>query len=120
MGSKTTTQKGFEAEEAALEWLISRGLRLLARNYRTRWGEVDLVMQERDVIVFVEVRLRFSVLYAPAAETIVKRKQQRIQKAAEHFLLHYVHGGRFPDCRFDVMASDGKQWQWIRNAFNAS
>ncbi len=115
----TAVERGAQAEDDALEWLSSRGLRLLVRNYRTRWGEVDLVMQDGDEIVFVEVRLRFSSLYAPAAETIVQRKRERIQKAAEHFLLNYAKGKNVPSCRFDVMASDGKAWQWIKRAFDA-
>ena len=115
---QTPLERGLEAEEEAMQWLKSHGLQLLARNYRTRLGEIDLIMRDQNEVVFVEVRLRLSKIYAPAAETIVLRKQQRIQKAAEHYLQRF-HSSTLPNCRFDVMASDGKSWQWIKHAFTA-
>jgi putative endonuclease len=115
---KSSLERGLEAEEEATQWLKSHGLQLLVRNYRTRLGEIDLIMRDQNEIVFVEVRLRLSSIYVPAAHTIVLRKQHRIQKAAEHYLQRF-HGDAQPYCRFDVMASDGKSWQWIKNAFSA-
>ena len=118
--SLNNQKKGAFAEEAALDFLRSKGLVLVARNYRTRAGEIDLIMRELDTLVFIEVRLRLPSIYAAAAETIIHRKQARIIKASQHYLQHYVadRAAQVPNCRFDVMASDGKGWQWIQSAFD--
>ena len=107
--------KGFDAESAALSFLESHGLELLERNYRCRSGEIDLVMKEDDVLVFVEVRLRSSMDFGGASGSITERKKGRILSAARHYLsrLEFV-----PDCRFDAVLLDGHgSIEWIRGAF---
>lgn len=91
----------------------------MIRNYRARLGEIDLIMQHDETLVFVEVRARRSARFGRAAETVDARKQARIVAAAQHFLQrHPEHGMR--RCRFDVIAIDGGQaqdLQWLQNAF---
>lgn len=106
---------GAAAETAAAEYLQHRGVRLLARNYRCRQGEIDLIIQDGGVIAFVEVRQRARL--AAAADSIVKAKRAKIQRAAEHYLMAC---DGIPPCRFDavIINADGCL-RWIKNAFDA-
>ncbi len=79
-------ERGDAAEARALAWLQARGLRCLARNYRCRLGEIDLIMQDGDTVVFVEVRQRRSARFGGAAASITPAKQARLTLAAEHYL----------------------------------
>jgi putative endonuclease len=88
---------GSDAEEAALAFLRAQGLRLVARNYRCRFGEIDLIMGEGRTLVFVEVRLRMHSNFGGAAESITSRKKNRILAAARHYL---VEKSSIPNCRF--------------------
>lgn len=97
---------GQKAEERARRFLSKRGLKLVTRNYRSPYGEIDLIMRERNVLVFVEVRYRRDGNYGLAAETIDHRKQYRIRATAEHFLLSNKHWADRP-CRFDVIGLSG-------------
>ena len=112
-------ERGRAAEDNALAFLTAQGHRLLARNFRCRQGEIDLVTLESATLVFVEVRLRQRSDFGSAADSVTYRKQARIIHAARYFLLrHPAHQHR--DCRFDIIAFDqGTQPQWIRNAFEA-
>lgn len=109
---------GKQWESAAEVWLHRRGLRLLHRNYRCRLGEIDLVMQEGSVLVFIEVRSRQHAGYGGAAASIDRHKQRRIVLAAQHYLQRLE---RMPVCRFDVVLYEGKMSEpvWLRNAFQA-
>ena len=109
---------GREAEDAACNHLQQNGLTLLTRNYRSPWGEIDLVMDDRDTLVFVEVRYRRSNAFGTPAETVDRRKQARLQAAAGHYLLAH-HADRA--CRFDVVAVSGRdaRIEWLRDAFNS-
>lgn len=110
---------GAEAETLACAWLQSRGLRLQARNYRCRHGEIDLIMRDGDQLVFIEVRYRRSDRFGSAAETVNRSKQTRLIGAASHYL--QARGGS-PSCRFDVLALSGPRGErvdWIRDAFQA-
>ena len=111
-------EAGRNAEHAALHFLQSRGLRLLQSNYRCRFGEIDLVMQDGQEVVFVEVRLRSSRHFGGAAASISQSKQQKLVLAARHYLSE--HGETA--CRFVAMLSDGdgsQQFEWIKNAFDS-
>ena len=108
---------GDAAEEAAAKHLAAAGCRIVARNARYRDGEVDLVARERDVLVFVEVRMRVSSRFGGAAVSVNSLKQKRIARAAQHWLFAN-HGERWPACRFDVVTVDGNGTiDWIRDAF---
>lgn len=114
-GRRTPAQtSGGAAEEAAARHLAREGLRLVARNYRTRAGEIDVIAQDGATLVFVEVRLRTSARFGGAAASIDWRKRMRIAAAARHFLARL---GREPACRFDVVTLDGDKVEWLRGAF---
>jgi putative endonuclease len=109
------------SEEWAANWLQERGLILLAWNFQVRGGEIDLVMQDKQVLVFVEVRYRQNRQYGSAAETIDSRKQQKLLKTAQYYLQQT--GKTHSQCRFDVVSIDHEKdnsltWQWHQNAFN--
>lgn len=109
---------GKEAEDLALAYLAGRGLHLIERNYSTRRGEIDLVMGDGDCLVFVEVRFRRPGRFGGAVETVDRRKQGRLLKAAESYLLEHPAQARRP-CRFDVvgMGADQGKIEWIQDAF---
>jgi putative endonuclease len=98
---------------------VRRGLRTIARNYRTRAGEIDLIMVDDDELAFVEVRYRSRADFGAGADTVDARKQRRLALAASHFLVRY--GSDSPPCRFDVVSvaktNYGLRFEWIRNAF---
>ena len=113
--AETTSARGRMAEDLALEFLRKRGLALVARNYRCKGGEIDLVMREGSVIVFAEVRLRGSL--AAAAESISRTKRRRLALAGRTFLLREIgRGGEFLQTRFDAVLVDGeKKIRWLRD-----
>ncbi len=115
-----TTEKGRQAEALALAHLQRRGLRLIARNYRCRAGEVDLVMQQGNSVVFVEVRSRTSAAFVNPKETVDWRKQRRIAKVAAHYLGAHREMANRP-VRFDVVSvtrpNYAAQLEWIPGAF---
>ena len=94
----------------------------VARNYRCRRGEIDLVMRDADTLVFVEVRRRSSRTFGGGLESVDARKRARVVAAAEHYLvMNRIGDDR--SCRFDVVAIDGPSprasIEWVRNAFDA-
>ena len=109
--------KGRDAEQAALDFLIRHQLVLLARNYRCRFGEIDLIMQDGETVVFIEVRLRSSERFGGAAVSITTSKQAKLLTTARYYLAQLHHE---PPCRFDaVLLSDRSDppVEWIKNAF---
>ncbi len=109
--------RGAASEDAALEYLLAHGLRLRARNYRCRLGEIDLILEHGDTLVFVEVRHRRSLAYGGAAESIDTRKRKRLLATARHYL---VGCSPMPACRFDaVLLGPREAIEWIRDAFGA-
>lgn len=109
---------GAAAEDLAAAWLERQGLRVLARNYRIKGGEIDLVCRDGDTLVFVEVRLRSHKGYGGAGASITPAKQRRLVLAAQHYLQAQ---GEQP-CRFDCILLSGldeQHLEWIRNAFSA-
>lgn len=117
------SEAGCLAEQLAETYLSRSGLKILARNVRSRWGEIDLIATEGETLVFIEVRLRTDPRYGGAAASISQSKQKRLIRTAEHFL---VHGGKLWQgwpCRFDVVLLDRLQIsriEWIRDAFVAA
>lgn len=110
---------GDAAEDAAARHLEASGCMLIARNARYPEGELDLIVRERELLVFVEVRMRSSATYGGAASSVDRFKQKRLLRAAQRWLLRN-YGERWPACRFDIVcvASDGTI-EWIRDAFAA-
>lgn len=116
---------GDAGEELALAYLQKQGLKLVERNYRVaagpsrHAGEVDLVLRDRDgTLVFAEVRARRGDSHGGAAASVTAAKQRRISYAAQHYLLQRF--ATLPACRFDVIAVEGGQIEWIRAAFDLS
>ncbi len=106
---------GKSAENRAEKMLAAAGLRILQRNYRCRYGEIDLIAQDGSTLVFVEVRSRSRRDYGNAAESITPAKQRRIIAAARHYLAALP---RLPACRFDAVTLDeGGEPAWIKSAF---
>lgn len=95
-------QLGLRGEELACAALESRGYAILRRRYRTRHGEIDIVAQDRGVLVFVEVRTRTGGRFGHAAESVTAQKQRRVAAMAEAYLRLERAGDRV--CRFDVVA----------------
>ncbi len=112
---------GRAAEEGAARWLAAQGYEILARNHRTRRGEVDLVCREAGVLAFVEVRSRSRLDYGSPAGSVDRAKARRVVAAATDWALR--HGGLGQDMRFDVVAADlsGREPRFllIRGAFDA-
>lgn len=113
--------RGMDAETRALHYLQGRGLRCLARNYRCRGGEIDLVMQDKDSLVFVEVRYRRQSGFGSAAESVDRRKQSKLVTCARHYLQGSPDAACRP-CRFDVVTLSGPEpaIAWIQDAFGVS
>jgi putative endonuclease len=106
---------GARAEDLCAGMLRGAGLRVLERNWRCRLGEIDLIAEERGVLVFAEVRMRRAWAFGGAGESITAAKRARIVAAARLYL------SRRPEaqCRFDVFLIDGPAGdvKWIRDAF---
>lgn len=119
--------RGINSEHLALCWLRDQGLLLLARNYRCKGGEIDLVMRDQDTLVFIEVRYRYWDQYGGSLESVDWRKQKKLLLAARHFLMCHKQFQHMP-CRFDVLAGkpgnntgnvNKPDWQWIKNAISS-
>ncbi len=109
-------QIGDSAEQLALQYLKQQGLQWLSSNFRCKYGELDLVMKDGDMLVVVEVRYRKSAQFGGALESITAQKQAKIIIATQHYLAanHLYH---LP-IRFDVVAVSGdNRLNWIKNAF---
>jgi putative endonuclease len=117
-----TRQRGRAWEQVAEALLSRHGLRTLASNYNCRCGEIDLIMLDGAVLVFVEVRYRHSDRFGSGADSVTPAKQRRIVSAARQFLGRYPRQAQRP-CRFDVVSighgSNGVELDWIRSAFDA-
>ena len=112
----STKAVGDRAEALAAQHLERIGYRILARNYRVRGGELDLVAQKEGVLCFVEVRSKTSARHGAPAETIDRGKRERIARAAEHYLA--TRGMPGGSCRFDVVAIlGGSEIEVITDAF---
>lgn len=113
----SSARLGERSETLACRFLEGQGLELVERNWRSRFGEIDLVFREGVTIVFVEVRLRTSAAFGGAAESIDRRKRARLLAAARL----YLAGRRERPCRFDVVLLkrlDPPDIEWIRDALS--
>lgn len=114
--------RGGEAEKQAAIYLQQQGLRHIASNVTFKGGELDLVMMDKDQLVFIEVRLRRHSQWGGAAASVTIAKQRKLLLAAQLFLQRYPHLQTAP-CRFDVIAFEGTlettQPDWYKNAFTA-
>lgn len=112
---------GREAENKALEWFLEQRMtsQLIARNYRCRWGEIDLIFEElrkdRGIfeLVFVEVRARSPRTWVSGLQSVGWKKRQSLRRTADHFLVKYQ--GLAKTVRFDLLYWDGKIWSYLPN-----
>lgn len=120
MNAPQKQEIGRLAEEIAECYLIEQGLQLVERNFRSKTGEIDLIMRDKDSVVFVEVRCRKSALFGGAAASVDRKKQMKLIRTAQYYLMSHAAAANKP-CRFDVIAmqKDHKihEQQWIKNAF---
>jgi len=108
---------GNDAETAAIDYLKQRGLKYIERNFHCRRGEIDLIMDDRSTLVFVEVKYRQSERFGSAAEMVTPQKQKRIIATALHYLQQHKLDRA---CRFDVIAISPKAGvEWIKGAFES-
>jgi putative endonuclease len=111
---------GSSWEDAAAAYLADAGLEPLARNFTCRHGEIDLIMRERDCVVFVEVRFRRSAGHGDGIASVGAAKRAKLRRAAAVFLQAHPALTDAP-CRFDVVACRGTRaqpaFEWIRAAF---
>ena len=119
MTEATTKTTGDEAERIAERFLVKHQMQLVARNYRCRFGEIDLIMRDGDTLVFVEVRLRASKQFGGAGASIHHAKQRRLIATAEHYLAGLR---QTPPCRFDAILMnelDEERVEWIKNIISS-
>jgi len=110
--------KGYESEQYAREYLILQGLKWIESNYHSRMGEIDLIMRDKESLVFVEVRSRASAAFGGAISSITNSKKQKLLKTASLYLV----AKKLYDkeiVRFDVLSLEGTppKINWIKNAF---
>ena len=114
-------ERGARGEEAAAQHLAQNGYAILARNYRVRWGEIDIVAEKDGMLCFVEVKTRASDRFGEPREAVGHRKRQHLRLAAESYLAEHPWEGPM---RFDVIEViwAGRNWvcKAIENAFDAS
>jgi putative endonuclease len=110
-------EQGRQWEDAALAYLERHGLVLVEANFRCKPGEIDLILRDGATLVFVEVRQRAAGAPVSAAASIGPAKIRRIIRAAQVYLQQL---DRLPPCRIDVIAIDGNDIEWIRNAIESS
>lgn len=108
--------KGEAAEQFAAEFLQRQGIKITVRNYRCRFGEIDLIAQDGKTLVFIEVKSRRTEDFGGAAASITRDKRDKLLRAARHYLARL---GNAPPCRFDAVLIRGEppQIEWLRNAF---
>lgn len=109
------TEIGKEKERQAVEFLKNKGYLILNRNFRTRFGEVDIVAKDGDTVVFVEVRSKRCVDLGSPEESIGIKKREKLGKVALQFLAGYTD--EYSAVRFDVIAVVGDEIRHIKNAF---
>lgn len=107
------------AEDAALDFLLTQGHRVLARNFYCRRGEIDLITLHGEWLIFTEVRWRSRIDYGDAASSITRHKQQRIIATARYFLSGQTHWQQRL-IRFDVMLFEGPPCDWKRRWLQAA
>ena len=120
MTNREHLQTGRWAEAETEKFLRAKGLKFLVRNFRCRRGEIDLIMEDRDILVFVEVRFRRSQRFGSGLESVTASKRRRLFAAAGFFLTQGVTDPA-NRCRFDVVSVTRRnyrpEFQWVRNAF---
>lgn len=106
---------GQSGEKRAEKYLISQGYDVLEKNFRCKFGEIDLIAQKDGVLVFVEVKTRSGAGYGMGFESVTKKKQEKLLLTAQT----YMSGKTLMQARFDVISIDNGRITHIKNAFGA-
>lgn len=112
-------QVGKKIENLASAYLQKHNLKLVTTNYSCKMGEIDLIMMDKEILVFIEVRYRRDRNYGDAVGSINKSKQNKIKKTASYYLQQHKLYDKI-SCRFDVVAVSGQSSEdlyWIKDAF---
>jgi putative endonuclease len=110
-------QRGVAGEDFACSYLQTQGLTLITRNYSCRLGEIDLIMRDKNHLVFVEVRYRGNDAYGGGVASVTLGKQRKLIRSAQFYLQTHKLTDKVA-CRFDVLAISGQnQVEWIKDAF---
>ncbi|MFN3698757.1 MAG: YraN family protein [Dictyoglomus sp.] len=118
MNNKDVAKIGEDFTELFLK---KRGFKIIEKNFRTSFGEIDIIAQKNGLLIFVEVKTRKSISYGMPIEAINEKKQNRIKKIAENFIRDKRI--KFNEIRFDVMSvilsaqGEISKWEYIPNAF---
>lgn len=114
--------KGHAYETLALDWLTEKGLTPVTQNYHCRYGEIDLIMLDQDVLCFIEVKYRKNNTYGGSAYSIPYSKQQKITRTALCYLSE-IKKFQNSSYRFDAFfiqtSNQQESINWIKNAFSA-
>ncbi|MGM0831623.1 YraN family protein [Halomonas qinghailakensis] len=117
---QTARLRGAAIEQQAAQWLQRHGLILVASNHHVKGGELDLVMRDRDILVFIEVKHRTTTRYGHPLETVTPQKRNRLIRAAKLYIARHAISS---PCRFDILAITGTspalEFQWEKAAFDA-
>ena len=118
--SVSNRKSGARWEKTAESYLLAQGLKLLQRNFSSRFGEIDLIMQDQKTVVFVEVKYRKNSRHGSGADAVTFHKQNRISLTAAWYLAMNPHRAECV-CRFDVISIDPEKMDqnidWIKSAF---
>lgn len=114
---------GSQGEELAVEYLTASGYRLICRNYRLRSGEIDIIMYDHEVLVFIEVRTKSALAHGTPFDTVNYQKRRQIEKTARHYLARFKISEDVR-CRFDVVgisitAGNPPKIEHLPNAFQS-
>ncbi len=104
-------------EARAARWLQEQGYEILWRNFRCRFGEIDIIAWAQDTLVFVEVKYRGQTGFGSPEEAVTAAKQRHISNAALYYIKKYV-GSLQTSCRFDVVCMENGSWRLYRHAFS--
>ena len=112
-----TTKKeiGAEGEDLAVKTLKKSGYRIIQKNYRTRFGEIDIVAEDKDCLVFVEVKRRSTGAYGTSFDAVGNRKKAHIIRTAQYYLKEFKCEDR--KTRFDVVGIDDGMAKIVQHAF---
>ena len=119
---KTTNQTGKTAENIAANYLANQNVKIITRNFHSRFGEIDLIAMNQEILLFIEVRYRKNEHFLTAIETIDQRKCNKIIITSEYYLNKHK---KFQShlCRYDVITLTADLnmpvIEWIKNAFQA-
>ena len=120
--TKTALATGLEAEELACQFLQQQGLKILSRNFRSPRGELDVILEDGQTLVFVEIRYRKQTRFGSGAESVTHAKQTKLITTALYYLQQHPKYSNRPS-RFDVVSITRQTGQteidWIKDAFQS-